>query len=135
MTYTMPRCAWLRRVLLEDVVLSCTVPLLAWLAPTSPLIVPLVITVPLVLLIRIVTLHFPDRVAIEDEAIAFGLYGRSHRFAWKEIERLRIRRFIVRDRVLVRISPSPPWRGRYWLTRDLEGFDKLLSALEARVVR
>jgi hypothetical protein len=34
--------------------------------------------------------------------------------------------------VLVRLEPSSPWRGRYWLVDSIAGFDALVTALEAR---
>ena len=86
----------------------------------------------LVLLWNVLTLHFPRSVELDDEGVSFGGYGRAHRFRWRDVERLRVRRFLVRDRVLVRLSPAPPWRGRYWLLDGLERFDELVRALEKR---
>ena len=86
----------------------------------------------LVLVWSWLTLHFPRVVELDDEGVSFGGYGRAHRFRWQDVERLRVRRFLVRDRVLVRLSPSLPWRGRYWLLDGLERFDELVRALEKR---
>jgi hypothetical protein len=102
------------------------------LGPRGPLSTALAAGIPIVLGWGILTLHFPRRVEMDGENIAFFGYGRVHRFAWHDIERVRVRRFVVRDRVLVRITPAPPFRGRYWLVDTLDGYDALVSALERR---
>jgi hypothetical protein len=81
---------------------------------------------------RLLTLHVPSRVEVDSEGITFSAYRRAHRFNWRDIERIQLRRFIVRDRVLVRITPASPWRGRYWLMDSMDGYDVLLRQLEAR---
>ena len=48
--------------------------------------------------------------------------------------RVRVRRFLVKDRVLVRVEPHGALRGRYWIDDRIEGFDALVAAFEARVV-
>jgi len=78
------------------------------------------------------TLHRPSRVSVDDDGVTFARYGRAHRFDWRDVRDVRVRRFLVRDRVLVRIEPSAPMRGRYWLHRGLVGFDELVARLEAR---
>jgi hypothetical protein len=80
----------------------------------------------------LVTLHVPSRVDIDGAGISFSAYGRAHSFAWSDIRRIRVRRFVVRDRVLVRIEPAGLWRGRYWLMDSLQGFDALVRELEDR---
>jgi hypothetical protein len=92
----------------------------------------LLVGIPVVLAWGAVTLHFPSRIELDDEGIAFLHYGRAHRFAWRDVTRVHVRRFVVRDRVLVRIEPAPAWRGKYWILDSLEGFDSLMAALAAR---
>ncbi|WP_394820973.1 hypothetical protein [Pendulispora albinea] len=87
------------------------------------------IAIPIVLLWGWLTLHFPTRVEVGDGHIAFERYGRKHRFERHGIESISVRRFLVRDRVLIRIVPAPPWRGRYWLLTSLPDIDELLSIL------
>jgi hypothetical protein len=87
--------------------------------------------IPLVLAWGAVSLHFPSRVEIDAGGVAFARYGRVHRFAWKEVRRLRVRRFLLRDRVLVTIEPSGgAWRGRYWILDSLRGFEHLVAVLD-----
>lgn len=105
---------------------------LLFTGPPRPLSLVLAAGIPIVLGWGILTLHFPARVEMDGDNIAFYGYGRVHRFAWHDVERVRVRRFLVRDRVLVRISPAPPFRGRYWLVDSIEGYDALVSALERR---
>ncbi len=80
----------------------------------------------------LVTLHYPTRVDLSDDGITFSAYGRSHHFRWEHVRRIHLRRFVVRDRVLVRLCPSSPWRGRYWLTTALADFDATVEALASR---
>ncbi len=89
------------------------------------------IAIPCVLAWGVVTLHYPRTVELDDEGITFGAYGISHRYAWSTV-RVHVRRFLVRDRVLVRLTPCPPWRGRYWILDAIDGYPKLLSELEKR---
>jgi len=102
------------------------------LHPGGTLAVALSVAIPCTVAWSVVTLHLPSRVDIDAAGISFSAYGRRHSFAWSEIERIRVRRFMVRDRVLVRIEPARPWRGRYWLTDSMQGFDALVRELENR---
>jgi hypothetical protein len=102
------------------------------LRPADLLTLALAIASPLVLAWGLVTLHFPSRVEVTSQGIEFAGYGRAHRFAWAEIERLHVRRFAVKGRVLVRVSPAPALRGRYWITDAMDDYDRLVDALEAR---
>ncbi len=95
----------------------------------------LAIAVPAVLAWSLLTLHYPRVIEVDDNGVRFSAYGRAHRYDWSAIERVHVRKFLVRDRVLVRIVPSPPWRGRYWILRTIDGYDKLLADLEARSAR
>lgn len=119
----------------QDVLLALAPGVLAVFSPHAPLTPALLLAIPLVFGLGIVTLHYPSRVEIDDEGISFARYGRVHRFVWREIERIHIRRFLVRDRVLVRITPSKPFRGRYWIFDSIEGFADLVRAIEARDAR
>lgn len=76
------------------------------------------------------TLNFPSRVTVTGDGVTFARYGRAHAYAWRDVQAVRVRRFLVRDRVLVRLSPAPPLRGRYWLLEGLNGFGDLVAELE-----
>jgi hypothetical protein len=110
----------------------------AWVAflflPDVPLPVRtlMLVAVPIVLAWGAATLHFPARIAIDDRGITFARYGRVHRFAWNDVARVKVRRFLVKDRILVRIEPSGVWRGRYWIFDSISGFEDLVRALERR---
>ncbi len=93
---------------------------------------PLLLAIPLGLVWGRVTLHFPSRIELDDHGVSFVRYGARHAFAWSAVTRVRLRKFLVRDRVLVRLEPSSPWRGRYWLVDTMGGFDHLVKELEAR---
>jgi len=88
------------------------------------------LAIPLVLAWGVLTLHYPRAVTIDDRGISFEGYGRSHRFEWSDVRAIRVRKFLVGDRVLVRVLPSAPWRGRYWILESLEGYRELLAALQ-----
>ena len=80
-----------------------------------------------------VTLHFPSRVEIDPEGVTFARSRRAHRFGWKDVRGVKVRRFLVKDRVLVRIDPAGgAWRGRYWILDSIEGFEGLVQELERR---
>jgi hypothetical protein len=116
----------------SDAFLVLALIVLLFTGPRGPLSLVLAAGIPVVLGWGILTLHFPARVEMDGDEIAFFGYGRVHRFAWHDVERVRVRRFLVRDRVLVRISPAPPFQGRYWLIDSIDGYDALVSALERR---
>lgn len=80
----------------------------------------------------VLTLHFPSQIDITERGVTFRRYGLSHDYAWKDVQAVRLRRFLVKDRVLVRLLPAAPWRGRYWITDSIEGYDVLVRALELR---
>jgi hypothetical protein len=113
------------------VLLACVLLAIVLSHPTGKLALALGIAIPIVLAWGFLTLHFPSSVAVDELGIAFHGYGRVHRFPWSEVRKVSVRRFVVRDRVMVRIVPSPPWRGRYWVLDAIDGFDALLRALES----
>ena len=120
------------RSVAEDVVLGLAFVLLVLARPEGALFVLLLAAIPLVIAFRIATLHFPSRVVFDDSAIAFSAYARTHTFAWRDVERVHVRRFLVKDRVLVRIAPASVLRGRYWLTSGMHGYEALVAELERR---
>jgi hypothetical protein len=101
------------------------------LRPPSAFAPVLMMAIAFVLAWSVLTLHFPAKVELTDEGLSFFGYGRAHHFLWRDIERIRVRRFLVRDRVLVCLRPSPPWRGRYWILDGIEGYDRLVAKLES----
>jgi hypothetical protein len=116
----------------QDFVLIVALIVLALISPHPKFAMALFFGIPLVLGFSITTLHYPSRVQIDEEGISFGRYGRVHRFAWREIDRIVVRRFLVADRVLVRIWPSTALRGRYWILDSIERFGELVKAIEER---
>jgi hypothetical protein len=124
--------AYRRPRALDDGLLVAALALAAWALPRGPLTTGLLVAIPLVLGWGALTLHFPARVEIDDAGVAFFGYGRSHRFEWRDVARVRVRRFLVGDRVFVALSPSPPWRGRYWILDSIAGYASLVAELEAR---
>jgi len=131
-TFRYPRSRALLALAGQDVVVVVALLVLALSDPRGALSVPLFVAAPMVLGFGVATLHHPARVDIDDEGIAFARYGRVHRFAWREIERVDVRRFLLGDRVLVRISPAGAFRGRYWVLRSIDRFAELVTAIEAR---
>jgi hypothetical protein len=115
---------------LEDAVLLFALAVLLVFRPVGAMTMPLASGIVLALTWGYATLHVPSRVEIRADGISFSRYGRIHAFTWRDVERVRLRRFLVKDRVFVRVSPSPPWRGRYWLRDSLSGYDALVKELE-----
>jgi hypothetical protein len=132
MIFTYPRGRWLLRAAGQDALLVATIGLTLGLGPGGPLSTILCLGCAAVLAWGITTIHFPSKVELTPDAVAFHGYGRSHTFSWADVERVRVRRFLVRDRVLVRISPTTAFRGRYWLTDALSDYDALVHELERR---
>lgn len=116
----------------QDVGLVLALAALLALHPRGELAAALALAIPAAITWSLLTLHLPSCVDLDADGISFSAYGREHRFAWNDIERIRVRRFLVRDRVLVRIQPSAPWRGRYWLIDSIQGFDRLVRELDER---
>jgi hypothetical protein len=133
MTYAYPR--GLRGPAVHDAMLVAAWFVILFLGDVAVLRFSLLLATPVVLAWGVVTLHFPSRVDVDDEGVAFFHYRRVHRFAWKDVARVRVRKFLVKDRVLVRLEPSAAWRGRYWIVDSIEGFDALVAAFEARATR
>src|SRR4051812_29499205 len=131
-SHVYPRARYLAGIVLQDAMLLLALALLPFVPPPQPLATALAFALPAVLLWGFLTLHFPSRIDVSDTSITFHRYGRVHRFAWRDVERVRVRRFIVRDRVLVRIAPASAWQGRYWVLDSIDGFDALVKSLEAR---
>ena len=130
--YAYPRARHLVSVLGQDILLVGLLIAIVAMRLGGRLSFPLAVAIAIVLAWGILTLHFPSRVEMTESGVTFFGYGRSHRFAWGDVERVRVRRFLVRDRVLVRIAPSMPWRGRYWILDGIDGFDGLIAELESR---
>ena len=82
---------------------------------------------------NVATLHFPREIATDHDGIRLRAYGREHHYAWRTC-RLRVRRFLVRDRVLLRVLDVETGRShRYWLTTHLSDYDALVRDLTSRV--
>jgi hypothetical protein len=129
-----PRGRWIQSAVAEDLALVLALGAVLALHPAGPLALALSAAIPVTIAWSLLSLHLPSRVDIDQDGIIFSAYGREHRFAWRDIERIHVRRFIVRDRVLVRLAPSSLLRGRYWLIHSIEGYDALVRALETRGV-
>ena len=132
MTYAYRRARLYSSVLAQDALLGVVLVAFAITRPSGPLAVGLAVAIPLVWLWGILTLHFPWRVDMTERRISFHAYGRVHHFASTDIAELRVRRFLMRDRVLVRVMPAAPWRGRYWILEGIDGYPELVRALADR---
>jgi hypothetical protein len=118
--------------MLEDGFLLIALLALLALHPSGALLMALAAAIPAVVVWSRLTLHRPTRVDIDEEGIAFAAFGREHRFAFRDVECILVRRFVLRDRVLVRIAPAPALRGRYWLRDSLHGYAAILAKLDER---
>ena len=116
----------------QDLYLVAALAAVLALHPEGALALALAAAIPITIAWSVLTLHLPSRVVADDDGIVFSAYGRAHHFAWRDIERIQVRRFVVRDRVLVRILPSSPLRGRYWLLDSIGGYDAAVKTLEQR---
>ncbi len=120
------------RALGEDAVLVVLPVLLLGVASPSPWLWLLCSAGVCVLAFNVATLHFPREIALDEEGIRFRAYGREHHYAW-QASRVRVRRFLVRDRVLLRVEDVKSGRShRYWLTTQLSDYDALVRDLVSR---
>jgi hypothetical protein len=72
----------------------------------------------------------PRRITDDGEIVTFYGLFQKHEYRWDEINYLRIRRFIMSDRVYVRIGKERVMGGRYWLDTDsLPGSGNLLEKM------
>ena len=57
------------------------------------------------------------KVIISDDAIAFKVKDREDRYLWKDIRDFRVKEFIDRKQVYIRINKQNPslFKGRYWV--------------------
>ncbi len=132
MVHTYPLRTRLFHFVGQDALLAAVVLAFVALRPVDAFARAMLVAIPIALAWSVVTLHWPSRITVDEAGVRFARYGREHAYPWRSIREVRVRRFLVRDRVLVRILPSAPWRGRYWVLDTLEGFDDLIRALEAR---
>jgi hypothetical protein len=119
------------RCIAEDALLV-VMPMLA-LAASSKWMWLLAASGLVVLAFNAITLHFPREIAIDETGIRFRAYGREHAYAWASC-RVKVRRFVVRDRLLVRIEDERGRRHNYWLLSRLRDFDALTSEISSRAV-
>jgi hypothetical protein len=124
--------SYARRLWLEDLVLLVAFGAVVALRPGGALATPLAAAIAAVMVWGFATLHVPSRVELSPSGVSFSRYGRTHAFAWRDVARVRVRRFLVGDRVLVRLHPSPPWRGRYWMSESIEGYAEVVRQLTVR---
>ncbi len=134
--FAMPLRAFLWTALAPDAVLA-----LAWIwlllahPVTGRLRLLLLVAIPLVVAYGLISLQYPSEVLLDEEAVTFRAWGRAHSYRWAEVAgTVRVRAFLVRDRVYVRIGPFHPWRGRYWLTDRIERFPELVERIRARAL-
>jgi hypothetical protein len=117
----------------EDAVLALAFAVVA-LSLRGPFAAAMLLAIPAVFAWGMVTLHFPAEVRWDGERVAFSAYGRTHTFLWKDVARVDVRRFVVKDRVLVRLRPASAWRGRYWIQDGVPGYEGLVAELERRAM-
>ena len=130
MEHRYPRRVFLASMVMADVLLVGLLVALVALRPGGAFAPALAVAAGVALVWGALTLHFPSKVVLTSGGVSFHRYGRAHTFAWEDVEAVRVRRFLVRDRVLVRITPSRPWQGRYWILDGIERFEQLVRALE-----
>lgn len=113
-----------------DVLLVAVALTLAITRPGGTFALALGIGVPCVLGWQWLTLHFPRAVEIDEHGVSFEGFRRVHRYEWSSVRAVRVRRFLTGDRVLVRVIPAPPLRGRYWILDAIGGYRELVATLE-----
>lgn len=90
----------------------------------------LVMLLPVLLLFEVFALNQPTKIIDDQEKISFHAFGQSHAFRWADLEYLKIKRFPLTTKILLRIGPNRFLRGRYWLfPKELSNGDELMDKL------
>jgi hypothetical protein len=86
---------------------------------------------PILLISTLISISNPDRITDDDETITFYGYGRAHSYKWNDLKNLRVKEFMITDRVLLRVGEQRILGGRYWINVDsLENGRQLLVKLK-----
>ena len=92
-----------------------------------------VIAVPILLVYSVFTVNQPTRVTDDGDTIALYAFGRKHEYIWNEVKTLKVKRFIMTDKVLLQIGEYRMRGGRYWLELGaFEGGEELFNKLVSR---
>ena len=62
-----------------------------------------------------VSISNPKEVVVEEDAISFSAYGKTHRYPLDEITSLRIKELDYHKKMYLRINEAGMMRGRYWI--------------------
>lgn len=90
----------------------------------------LVILLPVLLLFEVFALNQPTKIIDDQEKISFHAFGQSHAFRWADLDYLKIKKFPLTTKILLRIGPNRFLRGRYWLfPKELSNGDELMDKL------
>jgi hypothetical protein len=90
----------------------------------------LLIVMPILLISSLIAMNQPHLITDDGEILTFYGFFQRHEYKWSEIQFLRIRRFIMSDKVLVRIGKERLLGGRYWIdTGSLQGSGELLDKM------
>lgn len=79
---------------------------------------------------HVVALAHPDSIRIDENQIALSSFGRTHTYAWSNVERFRIKR-LASGSFYVRINDGGLLKGRYWI--PLHKFPERERLLEALI--
>ncbi len=67
-----------------------------------------------VVLDHVLALAHPESIVIDETQIALTSFGRTHAYAWTDIQKLRIKR-LASGTLYVRINDGGLLKGRYWI--------------------
>lgn len=62
-----------------------------------------------------ITVSNPQEVVIEEDAISFSAYGKTHRYLFSEITSLRVKELDLHKKLYLRINEGSLTKGRYWI--------------------
>lgn len=90
----------------------------------------IIMVIPFLLINALGASNHPYRVTDDGEKLIFHGFLLKHSYFWSDITFLRIRRFLMTDRILIRIGKQGLLRGRYWIDVDsLLGSDELIDKM------
>lgn len=100
-----------------------------WTEGITALSKMIVIVMPVLILSTFVGIHNPTSIKLGSESIVFQAFGMKHEYKKDEIFQLKVKSYRLIGKTLVRIGKPQIFGGRYWFTKQITGYDELISAL------
>lgn len=86
--------------------------------------------VPVLLFSSLIAMNHPIKIVDDGKKLTFYGFYQQHEYNWSEIDYLRIRKFMMSDRIFLRIGKERVMGGRYWIDVDsMQGASELFKKM------